>query len=104
MTHFFLSKYIQRHFFTRNAPCCIAIKKTILILPFCLFFNLHPAQIFLKFYEGLSNDEIAKVMEIERQTVSNFIYRAIGQLKNDLPSFSNVIPQIILIFFLKFLS
>ncbi|MCF2499648.1 RNA polymerase sigma factor [Dyadobacter chenhuakuii] len=60
--------------------------------------------IFLKFYEGLSNDEIAKVMEIERQTVSNFIYRAIGQLKNDLPSFSNVIPQIILIFFLKFLS
>ncbi|MCE7073253.1 sigma-70 family RNA polymerase sigma factor [Dyadobacter sp. CY327] len=60
--------------------------------------------IFLKFYEGLSNDEIAKVMEIERQTVSNFIYRAISQLKNDLPSFSNVIPQIILIFFLKFLS
>lgn len=60
--------------------------------------------IFLKFYEGLSNDEIAKVMEIERQTVSNFIYRAIGQLKNDLPSFSNVIPQVILVFFLKFLS
>ena len=60
--------------------------------------------IFLKFYEGLSNDEIAKVMEIERQTVSNFIYRAISQLKNDLPSFSNVIPQIILAFFLKFLS
>ncbi|SKC15774.1 RNA polymerase sigma factor [Dyadobacter psychrophilus] len=60
--------------------------------------------IFLKFYEGLSNDEIAKVMEIERQTVSNFIYRAIAQLKNDLPSFSNVIPQIILVFFLKFLS
>ena len=60
--------------------------------------------IFLKFYEGLSNDEIAKVMEIERQTVSNFIYRAISQLKNDLPSFSNVIPQIILIFFLKFFS
>jgi len=60
--------------------------------------------IFLKFYEGLSNDEIAKVMGIERQTVSNFIYRAIGQLKNDLPSFSNVIPQIILAFFLKYLS
>lgn len=60
--------------------------------------------VFLKFYEGLSNDEIARVMEIERQTVSNFIYRAISQLKNDLPSFSNVIPQIILIFFLKFLS
>lgn len=60
--------------------------------------------IFLKFYEGLSNDEIAKVMEIERQTVSNFIYRAISQLKNDLPSFSNVIPQVILVFFIKYLS
>jgi RNA polymerase sigma factor (sigma-70 family) len=60
--------------------------------------------IFLKFYEGLSNEEIANVMQIERQTVSNFIYRAISQLKSELPSFSNVIPQIIFIFFLKYLS
>jgi RNA polymerase sigma factor (sigma-70 family) len=51
--------------------------------------------IFLKFYEGLSNDEIAKVMQIERQTVSNFIYRAISQLKNDLPSFSQLIQVIL---------
>ena len=51
--------------------------------------------IFLKFYEGLSNEEISKVMKIELQTVSNFIYRAITQLKTDLPSFSQVIPQLI---------
>lgn len=54
--------------------------------------------VFLKFYEGLSNDEIAQVMQIERQTVSNFVYRAIGQLKNDLPSFSRIIPQLIFLF------
>lgn len=54
--------------------------------------------IFLKFYEGMSNDEIAKVMEIERQTVANFLYRAIGQLKNDLPVFSRIIPQLVCLF------
>ncbi|KAA0988843.1 RNA polymerase sigma factor [Dyadobacter aurulentus] len=55
--------------------------------------------IFLKFYEGLSNEEIAQVMKIEPQTVSNFIYRAIGQLKSGLPSFSQIIPQLIFLFF-----
>ena len=54
--------------------------------------------IFLKFYEGMSNDEISKVMEIERQTVANFLYRAISQLKNDLPVFSRIIPQLIYFF------
>ncbi|RAJ93134.1 RNA polymerase sigma-70 factor (ECF subfamily) [Larkinella arboricola] len=54
--------------------------------------------IFLKFYEGLSNDEIARIMEIERQTVANFLYRAISQLKNDLPSISHLIPQLFLFF------
>ncbi|WP_439585310.1 RNA polymerase sigma factor [Dyadobacter bucti] len=54
--------------------------------------------IFLKFYEGMSNDEISNVMEIERQTVANFLYRAIGQLKNDLPVFSRIIPQLIYFF------
>lgn len=54
--------------------------------------------IFLKFYEGMSNDEISKVMEIERQTVANFLYRAIGQLKHDLPVFSRIIPQLIYFF------
>ncbi len=54
--------------------------------------------IFLKFYDGMSNDEISNVMEIERQTVANFLYRAIGQLKNDLPVFSRIIPQLIYFF------
>ena len=42
--------------------------------------------VFLKFYEGLSNDDIAQVMEIEKQTVANFLYRAMTQLRNYLPA------------------
>lgn len=41
--------------------------------------------VFLKFYEGLSNDDIAQVMEIEKQTVANFLYRAMSQLRTFLP-------------------
>lgn len=41
--------------------------------------------VFLKFYEGLSNDDIAQVMEVEKQTVANFLYRAMSQLRNSLP-------------------
>lgn len=41
--------------------------------------------VFLKFYEGLSNDDIAQVMEVEKQTVANFLYRAMTQLRNSLP-------------------
>lgn len=44
--------------------------------------------IFLKYYEGLSNDDIANVMSIEKQTVSNFLYRAISQLKNQITEIS----------------
>ncbi|WP_338874702.1 sigma-70 family RNA polymerase sigma factor [Spirosoma sp. SC4-14] len=42
--------------------------------------------VFLKFYEGLSNDAIAQVMEVEKQTVANFLYRAMTQLRNYLPA------------------
>lgn len=42
--------------------------------------------IFLKFYEGLSNEAIAQVMEVENQTVANFLYRALSQLRNTMPA------------------
>ncbi len=56
--------------------------------------------VFLKFYEGMSNDEIAEVMEVERQSVSNFLYRAIGQLKNDLILISRSVPNLLWLLFL----
>ncbi len=41
--------------------------------------------IFLKFYEGLDNEEIAQIMGIERQSAANFLHRALYQLKNQIP-------------------
>lgn len=38
--------------------------------------------IFLKFYEGASNEEIAEIMEINTQSVYNLIYRSIEKLKS----------------------
>lgn len=48
--------------------------------------------IFLKYYQGMANDEIANVMDIERQTVANFLYRAINQLKAYFPSLIRFLP------------
>lgn len=42
--------------------------------------------VFLKFYQGLSNDDIAQVMNVEKQTVANFLYRAMMQLRTCLPA------------------
>lgn len=40
--------------------------------------------IFLKFYSGLSNTEIARIMEVNRQSVYNYMYRAIQAMKKFL--------------------
>ena len=37
--------------------------------------------VFLKFYSGLANAEIARVMKVSKQSVYNYIYRAIQALK-----------------------
>ena len=46
--------------------------------------NRQREAILLKFYEGLSNEAIAETMAVERQTVANFLYRAMGSLKATL--------------------
>ncbi|GAB3954505.1 sigma-70 family RNA polymerase sigma factor [Spirosoma harenae] len=38
--------------------------------------------IVLKFYEGYSNETIAQLMKVDRQTVANFLYRALGTMKS----------------------
>ncbi|GAA4413145.1 sigma-70 family RNA polymerase sigma factor [Nibrella viscosa] len=40
--------------------------------------------VFLKFYEGLENEQIAEVMEINRQSVANLLYKALGALKDQM--------------------
>lgn len=39
---------------------------------------------FLKFYCGLSNDEIAEIMGVKKESVYNYVYRAISTLKENL--------------------
>lgn len=38
----------------------------------------------LKFYGGLTNDEISEVMNVNKQSVYNYIYRAIGALQKEM--------------------
>ncbi|MFH5833637.1 RNA polymerase sigma factor [Halalkalibaculum sp. DA384] len=46
--------------------------------------NKQKEAVFLKFYSGLTNTEIAQVMEVNRQSVYNYIYRAIQSLQSYL--------------------
>ena len=41
--------------------------------------------IFLKFYEGLENEQIADLMQVNRQSVANLLFKAISTLKIQIP-------------------
>lgn len=40
--------------------------------------------VFLKFYNGLENDQIAELMEINRQSVANLLYKALSALRSQV--------------------
>ncbi len=42
--------------------------------------------VFLKYYQGLSNDEIAQILSINKQSVANSIHRIITTLRKNLPT------------------
>ncbi|UFH54523.1 RNA polymerase sigma factor [Spirosoma sp. KNUC1025] len=44
--------------------------------------------VFLKFYKGLENEQIAELMEINRQSVANLLFRALGSLKSQMAFFT----------------
>ncbi|GAB4023406.1 RNA polymerase sigma factor [Spirosoma koreense] len=44
--------------------------------------------VFLKFYKGLENEQIAELMEINRQSVANLLFRALGALKSQMAFFT----------------
>ena len=59
--------------------------------------HLSPRQkeaIYLKFYNRLSNDEIAAVMEIDKRTVYNLVSQALGRMQQELTPDFNVLPMI----------
>ncbi|GAB3265472.1 hypothetical protein GCM10027347_33210 [Larkinella harenae] len=43
--------------------------------------------VFLKFYKGLENEQIAELMEINRQSVANLLYKALSSLKSQIAFF-----------------
>ncbi|WP_421828861.1 RNA polymerase sigma factor [Larkinella sp.] len=43
--------------------------------------------VFLKFYKGLENEQIAELMEINRQSVANLLYKALTSLKSQISFF-----------------
>lgn len=45
--------------------------------------------IFLKFYEGLENEQIADMMHVNRQSVANLLFKAITTLKSQIPLLSH---------------
>ena len=44
--------------------------------------------VFLKFYQGLENDHIARLMDINRQSVANLLCRALSVLKSQMALFT----------------
>ena len=43
--------------------------------------------VFLKFYKGMENDQIAELMDINRQSVANLLYKALCTLKSQMAFF-----------------
>ncbi|GAB3931127.1 RNA polymerase sigma factor [Larkinella terrae] len=43
--------------------------------------------VFLKFYKGLENEQIAELMDINRQSVANLLYKALSALKSQVSFF-----------------
>lgn len=53
--------------------------------------------VFLKFYKGLENEQIAELMDINRQSVANLLFRALGSLKNQMAFFTYWLATTLLI-------
>ncbi|UBM59386.1 sigma-70 family RNA polymerase sigma factor [Marinilongibacter aquaticus] len=46
--------------------------------------------VFLKFYKGLENEQIAELMQVNRQSVANLLYKAINTLRSQVPAFQSL--------------
>lgn len=46
--------------------------------------------IFLKYYQGLDNDQIAAIMDISRQSIANLLHKALTSLRQYIPYLSHL--------------
>ncbi len=44
--------------------------------------------IFFKYFEGMENEQIADIMQVNRQSVANLLFKAISTLKVQIPAIS----------------
>lgn len=44
--------------------------------------------VFLKYYQGMENEQIADMMQVNRQSVANLLFKAISSLKTQIPTLS----------------
>ncbi|KQS31067.1 RNA polymerase sigma factor [Dyadobacter sp. Leaf189] len=54
--------------------------------------------IFLKYYEGMDNEQIADLMQVNRQSVANLLFKAISALKFQMRSIGAGLITLLLIF------
>ncbi|MBC8152997.1 MAG: sigma-70 family RNA polymerase sigma factor, partial [Bacteroidetes bacterium] len=47
--------------------------------------------IHLKFYAELSNDEIADILHVNKQSVANLLHRGLSRLRDDWPALLSVV-------------
>jgi RNA polymerase sigma factor (sigma-70 family) len=54
--------------------------------------------IFLKYFEGLDNEQIADLMQVNRQSVANLLFKAITALKSQMQSVGAGLVTLLIIF------
>lgn len=47
--------------------------------------------VFFKYYEGMENEQIADLMQVNRQSVANLLFKALTTLKTQIPAISLVL-------------
>lgn len=47
--------------------------------------------VFLKYFEGMENEQIADLMQVNRQSVANLLFKALSTLKAQIPALSNLL-------------
>ena len=51
--------------------------------------------VFLKYFEGMENEQIADLMQVNRQSVANLLFKALSTLKSQIPALTVLLSSLI---------
>lgn len=54
--------------------------------------------VFLKYFEGMDNEQIADLMQVNRQSVANLLFKAITALKQHIHPVSHLLAPLLVLF------